>query len=79
MIVEVLRCFKTDDGISGEYYISDGDSKHFVFQNCGDIKIIVHWQGKKVEDCVTRPTQKAKDAIIMASIEYLKQMKGEKE
>lgn len=79
MEVEVLRCFKTDNGLCGEYYISEGDSKHLAFQNYGDIKLIVHWQGKKVEDCITRPTQEAKDAIIMASIEYLKQMKGEKE
>lgn len=79
MEVEVLKCFKTKDGLYGEYYVTEGDSKFLVFQNCNDIKLIVHWQGKKVEDCITRPTQAVKDAILMASIDYLQKIKGDEE
>lgn len=74
MRVEILKCFKVDGYVYGEYYVYDSNgNKHFVFQNEKDIKAVEHFKGKKVEDCVVRPTQKVIDAVIMASVEYLKE------
>ena len=73
MRVEVLRCFKTDLGIHGEYYVYDSqDRKTLVLQNENDIKGFIHLRGKKVEDCILSVMQAVKDAVIMASVEYLK-------
>lgn len=74
MKIEVLRRFKNDGCVYGEYYIHDSKgNKYLVSQNEMDIKIITHFKGKKVEDCVVRPTQEVIDAVIMASVEYLKE------
>ena len=76
MKVDVLRCWKSEHGVSGEYYVYDdySDNKYFIIQNCNDIKAVAHYADRKVEECIARPTQAVKDAIIMASVEYLKQI-----
>lgn len=71
MKIEVLRCFKNDEVVYGEYYVYEDGKKYLCFQNGEDIKILVHWFGKQVADCVTKPTQKVVEAIHRVSEEYL--------
>ena len=73
MTVEVLRCFKNDD-VYGEYYVhTDDGRKTLVIQNGIDIKAIVHLNGKRVDDCVLKPKSEIIEAVVMASVEYLKE------
>lgn len=79
MKIEILRCFKTDFGMCGEYYLHhENGGKDLIVQNCNDIKAIPHWQEKRVRDCITEITQEVADDIIIASIEYLKRMQEDK-
>lgn len=66
MEVEILRHWKRDDEEYGEYYIHYGDGKYLCFQNGNDIKILGHWKGRSVRDCVSKPTRKVIDAILLA-------------
>ena len=72
MIVEVLRCQKHNDLIWGEYYIEGNGKKWLVLQNGNDIQMVVHWLNRPIKECLEKPTQEVIDAIIMASVEYLK-------
>ena len=74
MRVEILRCFKNNGKVYGEYYVYDSNGdKELVIQNEMDLKVVAHFNGKKVEDCIVRPTLKVIEAVIMASVEYLKE------
>lgn len=78
MKVEVLKCFKDDNGVYGEYYVYDANGNKFlVFQNEMDIKVVTHFKGKKIEDCIVRPTQKVIDAVTSATITYLQEKESE--
>jgi hypothetical protein len=74
MNVEVIRCWiRPEDGtIQGEYLVDNGDEKELVYQNGRFIRIIKH----SIDDAMIlyTLTQEAKDAVIMASIDYLKNM-----
>ena len=70
--VEVLRCFKTDKGIYGEYFVIDTQGrKTLILQNENSIKGFMHLRDKKVDDCLLGVTQEVKDAIKKASDDYL--------
>lgn len=75
MKVEVIRCWiRPEDGtIQGEYVVDNGNEKELVFQNGRFIRVIKH----PIDDAMIlyTLTQEAKDAVIMASIEYLKNYK----
>lgn len=71
MKIEILRCFKNDDVVYGEYYVYKDCKKYLCFQNGEDIKILDHCFGKQVADCVAKPTQKVVEAIHRVSKEYL--------
>jgi hypothetical protein len=73
MKIDVLKCFETEQGICGEYYAYDKNgSKYLVLKNCNDIKVFSHYLGKKIEDCLGEATTEVKQAILIASTEYLK-------
>lgn len=73
MKIEVLRCFKNND-VYGEYYVYPDDERQvLVVQNGNDIKVIVHLSGKRVDDCVLKPKPEIIEAVVMASVEYLKE------
>lgn len=71
MKIEILRCFRNDDAVYGEYYIYDDVRKYLCFQNGTDIKLLLHLYGKRIEDCVANPTQKVIEAVLATSKEYL--------
>lgn len=71
MKIEILRCFKNDDAVYGEYYVYENDKKYLCFQNGEDVELLVHWRGKQVTDCITKPTRKVVEAIHKISEEYL--------
>lgn len=77
MRVEILRCFKSNGYVYGEYYVHDSNGrKELVFQNGTDIKVITHFNGKKVEDCVVGPTLKVIEAVMGAATTYLQEREG---
>lgn len=73
MKVEVLKCFKTEQGLCGEFYVYDSNGrKELVLENCNNIKVFAHFSGKTIEDCLVNPTSKVREAVLIASIEYLR-------
>lgn len=71
MKVEVLRCFKMDGKVYGEYYVVENNSRTLAFQNGDDIKIIAHFLDRPIKECIARPTQEVVDLITKASCKYL--------
>lgn len=77
--VEVLKCFKQDNRIYGEFYVHLGDVRELVIQNGVDIVIIPHVLGAEVKDCIKQPSRKVREAIANAAEEYLVNIKKLKE
>lgn len=77
MKVEVLRCFKMDGKVYGEYYVVENNSKTLAFQNGDDIKIIAHFLDRPIKECIARPTKGVVDLIAKASCKYLNTKEGE--
>ena len=72
--VEVLKCFKQDNRIYGEFYVTDeldSQTNYLVIQNELDIVVIDHLLHKTVEGCMLRPNRKVREAIACAVDKYL--------
>lgn len=70
MRVQILRHWVRDEEEYGEYYIYNEGMKYLCFQNGDDIKVLGHWVGKSVKDCLSKPTEEAIEAIKRAVKSY---------
>ena len=59
-----LRYFKKDNKKYGDFYVTTTNGDYFTYLNADEIKILPHFLGEKVENCIVKPTKRFKEEFF---------------